>query len=99
MPSVKEVTTMKIKQTLIIQKLDKEFVIVPVGEAAKALHGMMRVNATGAAIIQSLVDGLDEHAVAAELKKRFDGVDTDRALKDVRDTVQKLRSVGLVEDD
>ena len=89
---------MKIKQTLIIQKLDEEFVVVPVGEAAKALHGMMRVNATGAAIIQGLVDGLDERAVAAELVKRFGGVDMDQTLKDVRDTVHKLRDVGLVED-
>ena len=90
---------MKVKQALIFQDLDDETVIVPVGEAAKALHGMMRVNATGAAIIQSLVDGLDEEAAATRLLEQFDGVDMDRALYVVRDTAEKLRAAGLVEEE
>ena len=89
---------MKVKQTLIFQALGDETVIVPVGEAAEALHGMMRVNATGAAIIESLADGLDEEAAAKRLVERFDGVDMDRALEAVRDTAARLREAGLVED-
>lgn len=89
---------MKVKQTLIFQALGDEIVIVPVGEAADALHGMMRVNSTGAAIIQGFVDGLDEEAVAALLVERFDGVDMDKARKAVADTAEKLRVAGLTED-
>ncbi len=88
---------MKLKPTLIFQALGDETVIVPVDEAAEAMHGMMRVNATGAAIIQDFVDGLDEEAVAARLVERFDGVDLDRARKAVRDTAEKLRATGLVD--
>ncbi len=89
---------MKVKQTLIFQALGDEVVIVPVDEAAAAFHGMMRVNTTGAAIIQAFVDGLDEEAAAKLLVERFDGVDMDQALAAVRDTLEKLRSTGLVED-
>ena len=89
---------MKLKQTLIFQALGDEIVIVPVGEAANALHGMMRVNATGAAIIQGFVDGLDEEAIAAKLVERFDGVDMERARKAVQDTAEKLLDTGLVDE-
>lgn len=89
---------MKVKQTLIFQALGDETVVVPVGEAAEALHGMMRVNATGAAILQSLVDGLDEEAAAARLVDRFDGVDMDTARLAVGRIVEKLREAGLLEE-
>ncbi len=89
---------MKVKQTLIFQALGDETVVVPVGEAAEALHGMMRVNATGAAILQSLADGLDEEAAAARLVDRFDGVDMDTARLAVGRIVEKLREAGLLEE-
>lgn len=89
---------MKVKQTLIFQALGDETVVVPVGEAAEALHGMMRVNATGAAILQSLADGLDEEAAAARLVDRFDGVDMDAARLAVGRIVEKLREAGLLEE-
>ena len=87
---------MKLKPSLLFQDVGDETVIVPVDEAAEALHGMMRVNATGAAIVRGFADGLDETAIAAQLVERFDGVDMDRALKAVRDTAQKLRAAGLM---
>ena len=86
---------MKLKQTLLFQDLGEETVVVPVEAAAEAFHGMMRVNATGADIIKSFVDGLSEEAAAARLVERFDGVNMDQALKAVRDTAEKLRSIGL----
>ncbi len=89
---------MKVKQTLIFQALGDETVVVPVGEAAEALHGMMRANATGAAILQSLADGLDEEAAAARLVDRFDGVDMDTARLAVGRIVEKLREAGLLEE-
>lgn len=89
---------MKVKQTLIFQALGDETVVVPVGEAAEALHGMMRVNATGAAILQSLADGLDEEAAAARLVDRFDGVDMDTARLAVGRIVENLREAGLLEE-
>lgn len=89
---------MKVKQTLIFQALGDETVVVPVGEAAEALHGMMRMNATGAAILQSLADGLDEEAAAARLVDRFDGVDMDTARLAVGRIVEKLSEAGLLEE-
>lgn len=89
---------MKLKQTLIFEELDGETIIVPVGEAAEVLHGMMKVNATGAAIIRSLSDGLDEEDAAVQLVERFDGVDMEQARKAVGETVEKLRTIGLVDD-
>ncbi len=51
---------MKVKKELVFQTLGDEIVIVPVGEAAEALHGVLRVNRTGADIIRYLADGMDE---------------------------------------
>ncbi len=90
---------MKVKQTLLFQALGDETIVVPVGEASQALHGILRVNATGAAIIQGFVDGLDEETVAALLVDRFDGVDIDKARRAVRETAEKLRIAGLVEEE
>ena len=90
---------MRVKQTLIFQALGDDTVIVPMDEAAEALHGMLRVNASAAAIIRSLADGLDEEAAAARLLTGFDGVDMDEARKAVRDIADKLRAAGLTEDE
>ena len=89
---------MKLKPSFIFQDLGDETVIVSVDEAAEALHGMMRVNATGAVIVRGFADGLDEATIAAQLVERFDGVDMDRALKAVRETAEKLRATGLADE-
>lgn len=89
---------MKLKQTLLFQDLGDETVVVPVGEAAEALHGLLRVNKTGAAIIRALVDGKGEEGAAAQLVEDFDGVDPARAREAVSRIVGQLREAGLTDE-
>lgn len=89
---------MKLKQSLLFQNLGNEVVIVPVDEAANILHGIIRVNTTGALIIKSLIDGMTEEMAAMKVVENFTEVSIDQARKAVEYTVSKLREAGLVEE-
>ena len=88
---------MKLKQTLIFQRLGDDTVIVPVGEAAKDFHGILRVNDSGAAIVRYFADGLDEAAAAVKLTEDYE-VELDQAREAVRAMLAKLREARLTED-
>ena len=77
---------MKIDKDFTIQKVGSSFVAVPVGEASKNFHGMVRLNATGAFLWGKLTEAeqTEESLVAALLEE----YEVDEAT--ARDDVQKL---------
>ena len=45
---------MKIKENYVLQELVDEYIVVPVGEEADYLHGVIRLNETGAFLWKKL---------------------------------------------
>lgn len=45
---------MKIKENFVMQELADEYIVIPVGEAADKLHGVIRLNTSGAFIWKML---------------------------------------------
>ena len=89
---------MKIKGTFVMRDIAGDIVIVPVGETALSYNGMITTTSTGAAIWQALEAGSDREAVIQVLLDRFD-VDYDTAAADTDEFLQRLRSLGLLEED
>ncbi len=74
--------------------VDKQ-VLVPVGEAADAYHGMLSVNATGAYLWERMENSQTEETLADALAEKY-GVAEEIALADVRLFLAKLRKVGAI---
>ena len=81
-------------QFIMRSVVDKQ-VIVPVGDAAEAYHGMLAVNTTGACIWELLENEQTEASLAQALADRYE-VSVEIALSDVRHFLNKLRKVGAI---
>lgn len=87
---------MKIKKGFVIRKVGEENVVVPVGEASKSFHGMIKLNDSGAFLWRfytaehTAEEGID--ALLAE----YDA-DRDTATRDVENFLQTLEKNGFSE--
>lgn len=73
---------MKIKEGFIIREVGGEHIVVPIGEAGKNFHGMVKLNDSGAFLWRFFcAEHTQEEAVKA-LTEEYD-VDEETAKKDV----------------
>lgn len=87
---------MKLKNGVIINEINGEYVAVAAGEAGKAFNGMIKMNETAAFIAGVLKNETDEDGVVNALCAEYE-VDADLARENVRAVVSKLESAGLIE--
>ena len=70
---------------------------MPVGEAADRIHGMIKLNGTGAFLFECLLDGAEEADLLAAMLREYD-VSEEQALTDIRRFVTTRRQVGILEE-
>lgn len=63
---------MKIKYKFESVNMGDEIIMVPVGENAKQVQGVIKANEAGNRIIQLLMQGMDENEVVDSLEKECD---------------------------
>ena len=62
---------MKLKYDFVITDMGEEFDAVPVGENASGFHGMLRLNRTGAEILELLKTETDPNELLAQMMKKY----------------------------
>lgn len=87
---------MKAREGIIASQMGDECVLVPVGEAANEIHGIVRLNETGSFIWNAITQGLEEEEIAKRITEEYE-VDFDGALNAVRTLVARLKEAKLVE--
>ena len=87
---------MQISKDFILQKVGSSHVAVPVGEASKSFHGMVRLNETGVFLWKKLSekDCSEEDLVNAILEE-YD-VAREIAAADIHRIVEQLREGGIL---
>lgn len=88
---------MKLKKEIAITEVAGDFIAVPVGEAADAFKGVIRLNKTGKDIMECLIEGKSEARIVDTLLKKYEGVDAETAGKYVREIIDRLEETGLLE--
>ena len=87
---------MRINENFILQEVADEFIVVPVGEAADRLCGVIRLNDTGAFIWKKLEEGnLEQEDLVQELLTEYPS-EINKARKDVEAFIQKLTQMGCL---
>lgn len=88
---------MKLKNKFILRTVMGETVVVPVGEASKVLHGMIKLNETGKIVWQGIEAGLDEEQIAKRLTDQYE-ISLEQARADTAALIQSIREAGFMEE-
>lgn len=89
---------MKINGEFILREVVGEYVLVPVGDAALELNGLIVTDPVGAQIWRGLEEGLSYDGILSGILDRFE-VSADVARQDLNDFLQELKEAGLLTDD
>ena len=86
---------MKLKSTIILRKIAGETILVPVGEDAVRVNGLITVNEVGALICEQLKEERTVDALVAAVTAQFD-VDAQTALADIASFIHTLAENDLL---
>ena len=82
---------MRIKEGYVINKLGDGYVVVTVGDASNDFNGVIRLNAAGAFLWQSIQDGADSRQKLLQaMAERYDDFDEKVAGEDLDDFLEKI---------
>lgn len=88
---------MKLKEGLLLRQLGDSFVVVPVGQAAIDLRGMISLNGTGAFLWKCLQNEQTEQALTEALTETYE-VDEAVAAADVKRFIELLAANELLDE-
>jgi len=91
-----EVFPMKISSEYVTTNVAGQTMVVPVGDAAQAFRGIIRLNETAKFIWDALVEGLSEAEIVEKLTETYE-VDAEKAQKDVSAIIEQLHKAGILE--
>lgn len=86
---------MKTHPDFILRQIAGENILVPCGEAAKRINGLINLNSTAAFIWQNLNDVKDLDELTARVMENFE-VDEETARRDVNGLTAELIVLGMV---
>lgn len=86
---------MQIKIPMVMREVMGDHVLVPVGEGALTLNGLVTVNEVGAFLWERLADAPDADALTDAVTASYD-VDRAQAAADVEAFLKRLREIGIL---
>lgn len=89
---------MKINENFLLRDVAGNKVVMPIGEAADRISGMIKLNGSGAFLFERLQEGSDEEQLLADMCREYD-VSEETARADIERFLATLRRVGILEDE
>ncbi len=86
---------MRSRYRFTVREIMGEYAVIPMGESALALSGMILTNAVGACLWTALQNETTEQELVQTLLQEFE-VDEQTAQTDVNDFLQQLRSLNFL---
>lgn len=87
---------MKIKDNFILREIAGEHILIPVGEAALRVHGMVTLSESAVLLYEKLQNECEEKDLVNVLTAEYE-VDRDEALQDAKAFLDQMRQVGILE--
>ena len=88
---------MKLKVDFEIMELDDETVAIPLGKNAKLFHGVIKMNDTGAYIMNLLKEDISEEDIVRLIDMEYDA-SKEQIAADVHSYLDEFRTRGLLEE-
>lgn len=87
---------MRISEGFVLREVAGQAVVIAVGETSEKFHGMINLNDTGKCIWQGIQEGMSEKEIVKKITDQYE-VDLERAENDVKQMIQKMHEVGVIE--
>ena len=88
---------MRVRKDFILREVADEYIVIPVGEAALSIRGLISLSESGHLLYQKLQQETDEAELTALLQAEYE-VSQQQALADVREFLDQMRAVGMLEE-
>ncbi len=88
---------MKINENFLLREVAGNKVVMPVGEAADAFSGMIKLNGTGAYLFEKIQGGITEEELISAMLADYE-VDEATARQDIARFVDTLRKMNILEE-
>ncbi|MGM9601751.1 MAG: PqqD family protein [Faecousia sp.] len=88
---------MQLKEQFILRQIMDEYVLIPTGETAGWMRGLVGLNEVSARIWELLPEVSGEEELVSRLLSEYE-VEESRLRSDVKDFLQMLRKRGLLDD-
>ena len=89
---------MRLTCELVVTQIGNDFVAVPITSGKDSFRGIVRLNESGAMIVNCLMEGKSIGEIADQILSEYDGVTRETAEKAILSVLNKLKSVGIIED-
>lgn len=87
---------MKIKGEFVLREIAGETILVPVGQTALHLNGMISLDPVGATIWKGIDKGLDKEAILSEILDTYE-VEATKAKTDMEEFLDQMSKANLLE--
>lgn len=85
---------MKINPNFVLKQIEEEYVLIPLGQDAMNIKGILKTNVIGFEIYSYLKNGKNVEDIPALIAKEYDA-DINEIKKDVDEFVRKLIEYGV----
>lgn len=87
---------MKINGQFVLREIAGEYILVPVGNTAVEMNGMVTLNEVGVFIWNKLQDECTSEELLKDILDEFD-IDEEHAKRDLNDFLQELKEMNLIQ--
>ncbi|MGN1167719.1 MAG: PqqD family protein [Lachnospiraceae bacterium] len=85
----------KVSENMLLREIAGETLLIPVGEMAIKIHGMISLSESGVLLWKKLKDGCTEETLVDAILGEYE-IDRETACSDVRAFLEKLRNIGIL---
>lgn len=89
---------MKISDQYMLRQVADEYLVIPVGEAALKVRGLIGLSESGSLLYRRLQEGCTEAELVSALLGEYD-IDADTARADTREFLEQMRRMGILIED
>ena len=87
---------MKVKGEYVLREIAGDYILIPIGETALEMNGMITMDLVGVTIWKCLEQGMPEEDILREILENFE-VEEDVARADLAEFLIKLKEANLIE--
>ncbi len=89
---------MRIRDTFMLRQVADETLVIPIGEAAMTVKGLIGLSESGALLCNALQNGADEQTLVRLLLEHYD-IDRETAAADTSGFLEQMRRMGILEEE
>lgn len=87
---------MRASKDFILREVAGEFILIPVGQAALKIHGMINLSESAALLWNQLQQECNEESLVDTLLSQYD-IDRETAAADVHGLLEQMNKLGALE--